>query len=338
MTRASRAFLTGGSGLVGGHLLAHLVTTGWHVNALVRSPGAAEKVVALGGTPMRGDLFDTAGLSVMMQGAATVFHVAGVNETCPTDPDKMDRVNIEGTRSVVVAANAAGVERVVYTSSAATIGEAAGVVGTEVTPHSGRFLSPYARSKYLAERAAFAEADLRGVDLVAVNPSSVQGPGRATGSAQMLIRVLESRRPILVNTNISIVDIEDCTKGHIAAATLGEPGRRYLLSARAITVCDAVSVAGDLVGRPIQPHWVPAGLIRAFGEPLAWAANKAWPDAGICPALVRTLLHGHRFDATRATDDLGVGFRPATETLGRTAEWLVAQGHVGVRRSYDRKS
>ena len=328
MTRANRAFLTGGSGLVGGHLLAGLVNSGWHVDALVRSPGAAEKVAVLGGNAIRGDLLDTSGLSVLMQGAATVFHVAGVNETCPKDRDQMDRVNIEGTRSVIVAASAACVERVVYTSSAATIGEAAGFVGTEDTPHSGRFLSPYARSKYLAERAAFAEADLCGVDLVAVNPSSVQGPGRATGSAQMLIRVLNSRRPILVDTNISIVDIEDCTKGHIEAATLGEPGRRYLLSARAITVADAVSVAGDLIGRTVQPHWVPAGLIRALGEPLAWAADKARPDAGICPALVRTLLHGHRFDAARATDDLGVTFRPATETLGRTVEWLMAQGYV----------
>lgn len=329
MTGANKAFLTGGSGLVGGHLLGGLVESGWAVDALVRSPAAAEKVTALGGVAVQGDLLDPAGLAVLMQGAATVFHVAGVNDTCPRDTGPMDRVNVEGTRSVVGAASAAGVERVVYTSSAAAIGEPAGTVGTEQTEHSGTFLSPYARSKYLAEIAAFTEADKRGIDLVSVNPSSVQGPGRVSGSAEILIRILNTSRPILVDTSISIVDIEDCTAGHIAAATSGEPGIRYLLSAKAVSVADAVSVAAGVLGRPIRPRWVPAGVIQAVGVPLAWVAGRARPDAGICPALVRTLLHGHRFDASRATDELDVTFRPATETLGRTAEWLMAEGYVG---------
>jgi len=329
VTRANKAFLTGGSGLVGGHLLGRLVESGWVVDALVRSSEAAEKVTAFGGVAVRGDLLDSAGLAVLMRGAATVFHVAGVNDTCPRDTGPMDRVNIEGTRSVVKAAGEAGVGRVVYTSSAAAIGESAGAIGTEDSVHSGTFLSPYARSKYLAEIAAFAEADLHGVDLVAVNPSSVQGPGRATGSAEILIRMLNASRPILVDTSISIVDIEDCTDGHIAAATLGEPGTRYLLSAKAVSVADAVSVMERVLGRPVRPRWLPASVVRTLGMPLAWVAGSAKPDAGICPALVRTLLHGHRFDASRATDELGVVFRPATETLERTAEWLIAEGYVG---------
>lgn len=286
-------------------------------------------MASLGGVPVWGDLLDPAGLAVLMQGAMTVFHVAGINDTCPRDPSPMDRVNIEGTRSVVAAAGVAGVGRVVYTSSAATIGEPAGTVGKEDTVHSDGFLSPYARSKYLAEIAAFAEADIRGVDLVAVNPSSVQGPGRATGSAEILIRILNAERPILVDTNVSIVDIEDCTTGHIAAAIHGEAGRRYLLSAAAVTVGETVEVTAGVIGRAIRPRWVPVSVVKAAGMPLAWATGMAKPDAGICPALVRTLLHGHRFDASRATNELGVVFRPAAETLGRTAQWLVAEGYVG---------
>ena len=328
MPRPSEVFVTGGSGLVGGHLVGRLVASGWSVDVLVRSREAAEKVTALGAVAVDGDLFDSAGLATAMRGAATVFHVAGVNDTCPSDAGWMDRVNIEGTRTVVAAAGAAGVGRVVYTSSAAVIGEPAGVVGVEDTPHSGTFLSPYARSKFLAEAAAFDAADRHGVDLVAVNPSSVQGPGRATGSAEILIRILNAGRPILVDTRLSIVDIEDCTTGHIAAAASGEPGTRYLLSARAVTVGDAVSVASDMLGQVIRPRWAPAGIVRTVGVPLAWAAHKARPDAGFCPALVRTLLHGHRFDATRATSDLGVTFRPATETFARTVEWLRAEGYV----------
>jgi dihydroflavonol-4-reductase len=300
---------------------------------LVRSPDAAEKVAALGGVAVPGDLLDPIGLAALMQGADTVFHVAGINDTCPTDPRLMDTVNIEGTRAVVAAAGASGVRRIVYTSSAATIGEAAGEIGRETTAHSGTFLSPYARSKYLAEIAAFSAAEAQGVDLVSVNPSSVQGPGRATGSARILIKILNATRPTLVDTDVSVVDIEDCTTGHMAAAERGEPGRRYLLSSEAVTVAEAVAAASGVVGRPIRPRWIPAAVVNAVGTPLAWAVQKARPDAGICPALVRTLLHGHRFDASRATRELGVVFRPATETLGRTAEWLVAEGYVGKGKS-----
>jgi dihydroflavonol-4-reductase len=328
VTRANRAVLTGGSGLVGGHLLERLVESGWEVDALVRSSAAADAVEARGGVPVPVDLLDTAGLASAMRGAGTVFHVAGVNDTCPKDPEPMDMVNIEGTRSVVTAAGAAAVDRVVYTSSAATIGEPAGTVATEETAHSGRFLSHYARSKYLAERVAFAQAGRVGVDLVAVNPSSVQGPGRATGSAEMLIRILRAQRPLLVDTQVSIVDIEDCTTGHIAAATVGVPGRRYLLSSRPVTVADAVAGAADVLGRPIRPLWIPSRIVRTLGEPLAWVASRTMPDAGMCPALVRTLLHGHRFDATRARQELGVTFRPAADTLGRTAQWLDDQGYL----------
>jgi dihydroflavonol-4-reductase len=328
VTRATDAFVTGGSGLVGGHLIGRLVSEGWSVDALVRSSEAAEKVSALGAAAVPGDLFDTSGLADVMGRSTIVFHVAGVNDTCPRNADSMDRVNVEGTRSVVGAAATAGVERVVYTSSAATIGEARGVLATEATPHSGGFLSPYARSKYLAEQAAFTEANRLDIDLVSVNPSSVQGPGRATGSAEILIRILNSRRPILVDTNISIVDVEDCTVGHIAAATHGEPGTRYLLSARPTTVADAVSVIAEFLGQPIRPRWVSTSVAKAVGLPLVWVAGKARPGAGICPALVRTLLHGHRFDANMATEELGVTFRPATKTLERTAQWLVSEGYV----------
>lgn len=328
MTRSNRAFITGASGLVGGHLLSRLVAEGWRVDALARSSEAADKITARGGAAVQGDLLDSRGLAAIMEQGMTVFHVAGVNDTCPRDSGALDRINVDGTRSVIEAAGRAGVERVVYTSSAAVIGEASGIVATEGTEHSGAFLSPYARSKYLAELAAFAEASNRGVDLVAVNPSSVQGPGRATGSAEILIWILSARRPFLVDTNLSIVDIADCTSGHIAAATRGVAGSRYLLSAAPITIAEAVSATAGALDRTIRPRWIPEPVVRAVGLPLAWVAGRVKPDAGICPALVRTLLHGHRFDASKAVSELGMNFLPATETLARTVQWLEAEGYL----------
>ncbi|RLE12544.1 MAG: hypothetical protein DRJ28_08920, partial [Actinobacteria bacterium] len=206
----AEAFVTGGSGLVGGQLLKTLANNGVATAALARSDDSSAAVASLGAEPVRGDLFATQVLKEAMWGVDVVYHVAGVNETCSRDPGCMDRTNIDGTRSVIGAVAAAGVRRVVYTSSAAAIGEREGMIGVEHTVHSGEYLSGYARSKHLAELAAFEEADRLDVNLVAVNPSSIQGPGRAGGSAKLLLRVLNARRPLLVDSTLSFVDIVDC--------------------------------------------------------------------------------------------------------------------------------
>ncbi|MCL1593152.1 MAG: NAD-dependent epimerase/dehydratase family protein [Actinomycetia bacterium] len=326
MTAPTDAFLTGGSGLVGGHLLQRLVQNGSAVKALARTDSAQQRVAVRGGTVVSGDVFDNAALAAGMAGVDTVFHVAGVNTTCVRDPDAMDRVNIEGTREIVRAASLAGVRRVVYTSSAAVIGERHGSVGSETTIHSGEFLSPYARSKYLAEIAGFAEAERCGVDFVAVNPSSVQGPGRSMGSAEILLKVLQARRPVLVDAFLSIVDIEDCTDGHIAAATRGIAGSRYILSTPAMRMTEAVEMLSVATGKAIDPRWLGARTARFVGRPVAKLMSAVRPDSGICVALIDTLLHGHRFDGTLASRELGIDYRPWTNTLERTVAWFRSEG------------
>ena len=326
MTGPSSAFLTGGSGLVGGHLLGRLTASGTSVAALVRSEEAERAVTERGGEPVRVDLLDVEGLTRAMSGVDVVFHVAGVNDTCPRHVDVMDRVNVDGTRAVVAAGAAAGVGRVVYTSSAAAIGERQGTVGTEATEHCGDYLSPYARSKHLAEIAAFEEAEVQGVDLVAVNPSSVQGPGRSSGSAEILLRVLNTTRPVLVDTFLSIVDIEDCTAGHLGAARHGTPGERYLLSGASIRVADAVAIASTAVGSEIRPRWISTAFARHVGVPIAGVLSWVRPSAGVCSALVHTLLHGHRFDGTRAVRELGIEYHAIEDTFVRTIEWFVDEG------------
>ena len=141
--------------------------------------------------PSAGDLFDEGALVAGMHGCDTVFHVAGVNAMCLRDPNAMLRTNVDGSASVVQAAARAGVARVVFTSSAATIGEPRGVVGTEDTPHRGTFLSAYERSKFLAERRVLELGAELGVDVVCVNPSSVQGPGPDRGLRPVAHRARE---------------------------------------------------------------------------------------------------------------------------------------------------
>lgn len=324
----SDAALTGGSGLVGGHLLRSLVASGLSVTAIVRSAASAAKVAADGGTPVIVDLFDASGLQEALWGIPILYHVAGVNETCPSDPSAMDHVNIEGTRSIVAACAASGVGRVVYTSSAAAIGEGEGMIGAEATRHQGTYLSPYARSKHMAELAAFAEASAHGVDLVAVNPSSVQGPGRSGGSARILLYALRAKRPVLVETKVSLIDIEDCTRGHRAAAAKGRAGERYLLSGATLSVSDAIAMAERITGTTISPRWLSPGTARVVGRSAARLVNLVKPSADVCPALVDTLLHGHRFDGSRAERDLGISYTPIEDTFRRTIGWFVEQGLV----------
>lgn len=322
------AVVTGGSGFVGGDLLARLVERGDAVRALVRSEVAAETVRARGAQPVVVDLFDADGLRKALSGVRLLFHVAGVNDTCPRDPAAMDRVNVEGTRCVIDAASEAGVERVVLTSSAATIGERTGTVGAERTRHGGRYLSRYARSKHQAELVAFDTARARGIDVVVVNPSSVQGPGRAGGSARLLLYLLRAHRPWLVETSISLIDIADCTEGHLRAASRGTPGERYLLSGATLGVSEAVDLASDTIGREIEPRWLSATTARVLGRPAATIVSWVKPDSGICPALIDTLLHGHRFDASRSERELGMSYRPVADTFERTVAWLRAEGLV----------
>ena len=314
--------VTGASGFVGGAIVRRLLADGGSVVALVRSREAAARVSALGADPVIVDLADTHAAARAMRGSETVFHVAGRNAMCPRYPETLQRDNVDLAVAVVSAAADAGVGRVIHTSSAATLGEEAGEVGREDTTHRGRFLSAYERSKYLGERAVLDAARRLDVDVVVVNPCSVQGPGRTTGSAQLLFRIARSRRPMLVRTWISVVDVDDCAAGHVLAARHGLPGERYVLSGPSLRVEQALGALRAVTGGPRRVLWVPALAVRAIAPVTALAGlRRGDADPLICPAVVRALLHGHRYDGSRATRELGLRYRPLEETLERTLAW-----------------
>jgi dihydroflavonol-4-reductase len=320
------AFVTGGSGFVGGAILRRLVTEGREVRALARSDAASDRIRSIGGTPVRGNVLDETRLPAAMAGCVTVFHVAGVNTPCTRDPAGMERTNVDGTVAVVRAAARAGAARVVFTSSASTIGEAPGTVGHEQTPHRGWFLSPYERSKTIAERQALRVAQELGLDLVCVNPSSVQGPGRTGGTAQLLLRAANADRIVLVDTSVSFVDVQDCVAGHLLAEAGGRPGHRYLLSGASLPVRDLVTAVRERAGGPRRVTWIPRWVARA-AVPLsaaAWVFSSH--DPPVCPAMLRTLLHGHRYDGSRAERELGLRYTSIEDTVTRSIGWYREHG------------
>ena len=324
----ARIFLTGGSGFIGGALLTRLVERGDEVVALARSDAAADAVAARGGEVARGNVLDGDSLAAAMSGCSLAFHVAGVNTHCPEDPEMLMRVNVAGAEAAVRAAARAGVARLVLTSSAASVGEAAGTVGHEDSPHRGSYLSLYDRSKHDGERAAFAAGERDGVEVVAVNPSSVQGPGRTGGNGKIIIAYLNGRLRAFVDTSISIVDIEDCTEGHLLAAERGQAGRRYILNGATISSREALEIMAEISGIRENVPLVPPGLARAAATLTEGLARARGRTSSLCRARVRTILHGHRYDGSRATRELGLAYTPVVETFRRTIEWAAEEGLV----------
>ena len=327
----SRIFVTGGNGVVGRALVERLVARGDEVVALARSDGASEVLRGLGADVVRGSLLDEGGLAGAMDGCALAFNVAGVNSLCVEDPAAMLSANVAAPPIVVRAAARAGVPRMVHTSSAATIGEPPGEVGREDTVHRGWFLSTYERSKTEGERAAFAAGREAGIEVVCVNPSSVQGPGRAGGTARFLLAYLSGRLKVFVQTNVSLVDIADCAEGHLLAAERGVPGERYLLNGIAMSLSEVFSLAREVAGVDRRPRLMPrpVAVAAAYAVEAAFRLRRRQPP--VCREMVRTLLHGHRYDGTRATRELGLQYTSPRETLRRTVEWARDAGLLSPR-------
>ena len=324
----ARVFVTGASGFIGGALATRLLERGDDVVGLARSDGAAEKIAARGAEVARGDLLDEESLAAGMVGCETVYHVAGMNSHCPADPDMMLKVNVGGAAAAVRAAARAGIRRMVYTSSAAALGERPGTVGTEECAHRGSYLSVYDRSKHEGEQAVFAAAAETGVEVVAVNPSSVQGPPRTGGNGAIIIAYLNGKLPVFVETQVSVVDIEDCVEGHLLAAEHGETGRRYVLNGATLHSLEALEMVSELSGVRDRVRMIPPAVARAAAAIAEAAYRIRGKTPSVCRARIRTILHGHRYDGSRAARELGLEYTPVAETFERTIEWAVSEGLV----------
>ena len=324
----SAVFVTGASGFIGGKLAERLAGRGDDVLALARSPEAAATVAGHGARPVAGHVLDEEALAAGMAGCEVAFHVAGENSHCPADADGLLRTNVEGTATVLRAAARAGVRRVVLTSSSATCGEAHGTVATEDTVHRGTYLSVYDRSKHEAELVAFAAGRAHGVEVVAVNPSSVQGPGRAKGNGKLVLDYLNGSMKVFLDTHLSICDVDDCIEGHMLAAERGAPGSRYVLNSATIESFEALRLLAELSGIDERPRILPFPALHAVaiaGDAVFKARGGVSP---YCRARVRTLTHGHRYDGSRAERELGIAYTTPRETFRRIMVWGVEQGLV----------
>lgn len=317
-----KTLVTGGSGVVGRAVVRQLAAAGREVRGLARSEEAAAVLAGLGAAPAAGDILDPDSLARAAAGCEVVYHIAGRVSFCPKDPARLYEVNVEGTRNVVQAARRAGARRLVYTSSVAALGEKPGTVGSE-SNRGGHHLSCYGRSKHQGEQTAFAEAE--DMEVVAVNPSSVQGGGRSAGSGGLLLRAVNGRLRVMVDTPISMVDVEDCARGHLAAEQRGLPGQCYVLSGFTITARSAAALMGDLTGREYQIRFIPAPALAALA-PFSGLIGRFVRSAPVCRETVRTMRYGASYDGSRAAWELGLEYRTARETFAGVLEAFRAAG------------
>jgi dihydroflavonol-4-reductase len=312
--------------VVGSTVVRHLVEAGHEVWALARSAASSDELDDLGASVVHGDILDRDSVGRLVKGSRRVFHIAGVNELCSRDPKRMWMVNVDATVGVIETAARAGVERMILTSSAVTIGEERGQTGNEASRHRGHFLSEYERSKTVAERLAF--DTVHDIEIVSVNPSSVQGPGRSTGTGALLLAAARRRLPFLVDSTISLVDIDDCARGHLLAADHGVPGERYILSGAVLTVREAMCELNRRMGRRDTTRYLNPTVVTAAAPVVDALCRVAGRQPPLCSESARVLLHGHRYDGSRAVRDLGLEYTSIGKTIERTVAWFRAEGLI----------
>ncbi|MBI4407430.1 MAG: NAD-dependent epimerase/dehydratase family protein [Candidatus Kerfeldbacteria bacterium] len=318
-------FVTGASGFIGAALVTELQQRGHEVIALVRRRAQFDQMVALGVRPVWCDLFSIDRLAQAMAGCEVVFHLAGENKWGVRNPYPMLKVNIAGTVSVAQAAKQAGVRRLVYTSSAAAIGEAKGTIGREDSVYRGWHMSEYEASKRSAEAALL---EMTGLEIVIVNPSSVQGPGRVAGTGKIMLAIVNGTLPVFVDTRFSICHITDCVQGHILAAERGQPGERYILSGATVTTGEVFGQLAEITGLKLRPRYIPHWLAMGgaiVAQYYAWARGR---DPSWSREKMAAILHGHHFDGSKATRELGLQYTPLSRALYETIQWYREHGLI----------
>ncbi len=326
--------VTGATGFVGAAVARRLAAAGHDVRVLVR-PGADRRNLAgLRVGIADGDLTDPASLARALSGCAALFLVAADYRLWVPDPEGMYRTNVAGTRDLMMAALAAGVTRIVYTSSVAVLGHAAGGrPADEGTPATvDDMIGPYKRSKFLAEaevrRLVFDER----LPAVIVNPSTPVGPGdvKPTPTGRVIVDAASGRMPAYVDTGLNVVPVDAVADGHLRAFERGRTGERYVLGGENMTLKAILDAACACAGRrPPRIRLPHAAVLPVAALSEAWAriAGRGEPRATLDGArMARMPMY---FSSAKAERELGYAPRPAAEGIRDAVAWFQDNGYLG---------
>ena len=331
MDLTGKALVTGASGFVGSGVARALAARGLEVRALVR-PGSPRQHLA--GLPIEfvsGDLRDAHAVRASMQDVRFLFHVAADYRLWARDPNEIVTNNVTGTRIVMEAASAAGVERIVYTSSVATLeckgkGEAA---DESRQVREGETIGAYKRSKLLAEQLV-ERMVAEGLPAVIVNPSTPIGPRdvKPTPTGRQIFEAAAGRMPAFVDTGLNMVHVDDVAEGHIAALLRGRIGERYILGGQNASLSEILAEVARQTGRAAPRIKIP----RAAIYPIAYAAEAVAQRTGREPFVTVDGLRMSKkrmyFTAAKAERELGYRARPYAEGIRDAIAWFRQAGRL----------
>lgn len=323
--------VTGATGFVGSAVARALLQAGHPVRVLVRPSADRRNLADIPVETASGALEDAASLQKAADGCRYLFHVAADYRLWVPDPAAMFRANVEGTRDLMHAALAAGVERIVHTSSVAVIGLVPGGSADEDTPSCFEdMIGPYKGSKFRAEEVVRTLIFERHLPAVIVNPSTPVGPrdAKPTPTGRLILEAARGRMPGFVDTGLNIVHVEDVAAGHLAAAETGRLGERYILGGENMTLAEILAEVAGVVGRRPPRFQVPhaAALMAATGAELVARITGREPFS--TRDGVRMAKKKMYFSSTKAMRELAYRPRPAREAIADAVSWFEANGYL----------
>jgi dihydroflavonol-4-reductase len=323
--------VTGGTGFVGRAVVEELLAAGREVRVLARNPDHP----ALAGLAVDvaiGDLRDPDSLHRALAGCTRLFHVAADYRLWVPDPATMYAINVEGTRSLLAAAAAQGLERVVYTSTVGALGNPGdGTPGAEDTPVTlTDMVGHYKRSKFMAEAVALDFAR-QGLPLVVVNPSTPVGPWdfRPTPTGQMIVDFLRRRMPAYLETGLNLIHVKDVARGHLLAEAQGQIGAKYILGHDNLSLSQIFHLLAEVTGLPAPkvklPYW-PVLAMSYVDEFFATYIRRRPPRMPV--AAIRMAKKYMYFDNRKAVQYLGLTLTPVRQALTEAVEWFRGHGYL----------
>jgi dihydroflavonol-4-reductase len=324
--------VTGATGFVGSAVLRALNRKGAAARVLVRPTSPRDNLADSPCEITVGDMTDASAMRAAMAGVRYVFHVAADYRLWARDPSELRRSNVEGAKAVMEAALGAGVERVVYTSSVATLraGNAATVVDEQAPLAEQEAVGAYKQSKVAAERLVERMVAEAGLPAVIVNPSTPIGPGdiKPTPTGRMVLEAAQGKIPAFVDTGLNLAHVDDVAEGHLLALERGRIGERYILGGQDLLLRDMLAAIAGLVGRPAPTIALP----RIPLYPLAYVAEGVAALTGKEPLLTRDALkmasHHMFFSSAKAETELGYKARPYGEALADAIAWFRETGRL----------
>jgi len=319
--------VTGASGFVGSAIVRRLLRAGHEVRVLLRANSPQENISKLPVEVVIGDLTNTTSLARAVVGCSALFHAAADYRLWTRHPKAMYQSNVDGTHNIMLAAANAGVTRIVYTSSVATLGlHADGTPANETTPSTlGAMIGHYKRSKFLAEADVRQLAQQQALPIVIVNPAGPVGPRdiKPTPTGKMILDTMRGRMPGYIDTGLNIVHVDDVAEGHWLAFKHGEIGERYILGGENLPLKEILTRVATLSGqhppRIRMPYHavLPLAIISELVATITGASQPLIAADGV--RMTRKQMY---FSSDKARAKLGYTPRPAQRALEDAVHWF----------------